>query len=101
MNPGQGQRESSREPLVHCPRCASHLMTTVASVACGSEVIVARRCPECGLHDSVVTTMLRAALWYRHDTRTICGLQRLADSLRDARELAVIEPSGTTGQRHA
>ena len=69
-------------------------MGTVAAVACGSEVIVARRCPECGLRDSVVTTFLRAALWYRHDTRTMVGLQRLADSLRDARALAVIEPSG-------
>jgi hypothetical protein len=98
MNPGQGPHRTQREPLMHCPRCASHLMTTVASVACGAEVIVARRCPECGLHDSVVTTVLRAALWYRHDTRTISGLQRLADSLRDARELAVIEPSGTASE---
>jgi hypothetical protein len=69
-------------------------MTTVSSVTCGPEVIVARRCPECELHDSVVTTVLRAALWYRHDTRTITGLMRLADSLRDARRLAVVEPSG-------
>jgi hypothetical protein len=69
-------------------------MTTVSTVTCGAEVIVSRRCPECGLHDSVVTTVLRAALWYRHDTRTITGLMRLADSLRDARRLAVVEPSG-------
>jgi hypothetical protein len=69
-------------------------MATVSSVTCGPEVIVARRCPECGLHDSIVTTVLRAALWYRHDTRTIDGLMRLADSLRDARRLPVVEPSG-------
>jgi hypothetical protein len=69
-------------------------MTTLASVTCGPEVIVARRCPECGLRDSIVTTVLRAALWYRHDIRTISGLMRLADSLRDARRLAVVEPSG-------
>lgn len=101
MNPGQGQQGASAdscEPLMHCPRCASRLMTTVSTVACGAEVIVARRCPECELHDSVVTTVLRAALWYRHDTRTIGGLLRLADSLRDARELSVIEPSGAADQ---
>lgn len=94
MNPGQGRPTVAYEPPVHCPRCASRLMTTVSSVVYGAEVIVARRCPECGLHDSVVTTVLRAALWYHHDTRTISGLLRLADSLRDARTLAVIEPAG-------
>jgi hypothetical protein len=94
MNPGQGPLTASFEPPVHCPRCASRLLTTIATVVCGAEVIVARRCPECGLHDSVVTSVLRAALWYRHDTRTLGGLQRLADSLRDARTLAVVEPSG-------
>jgi DNA-directed RNA polymerase subunit RPC12/RpoP len=94
MTPAEGRPIFSREPQVHCPRCASRLLSTVATVVCGAEVIVARRCPECGLHDSVATTVLRAALWYRHDTRTLDGLLRLADSLRDARTLAVIEPSG-------
>jgi DNA-directed RNA polymerase subunit RPC12/RpoP len=94
MNPGQGHHTPSSEPPVHCPRCASRLLTTVSTVVYAGEVIVARRCPECGLHDTVVTTVLRAALLYRHDTRTISGLQHLADSLRDARVLAVIEPSG-------
>jgi hypothetical protein len=100
MNFGQGPSIAAFEPPVHCPRCASRLMTTVSAVACGAEVIVARRCPECGLHDSVVTTVLRAALWYRHDTRTLNGLLRLADSLRDERILAVIEPSGAVGPSH-
>ena len=94
MNPGEGRPIFSLEPHVHCPRCGSRLMSTLATVVCGAEVIVARRCPECELQDSVVTTVLRAALWYRHDTRTLDGLLRLADSLRDARILAVIEPSG-------
>ena len=94
-----GPAITSFEPPVHCPRCASRLMATVSTVVCGAEVIVARRCPECGLHDSVVTTVLRAALWYRHDTRTLNGLLRLADSLRDARRLAVIEPSGACAHR--
>jgi hypothetical protein len=100
MNFGQGPSIAAFEPPVHCPRCASRLMTTVSTVVCGAEVIVARRCPECGLHDSVVTTVLHAALWYRHDTRTLNGLQRLADSLRDARTLAVIEPSGAVRPSH-
>jgi DNA-directed RNA polymerase subunit RPC12/RpoP len=94
MSFGQGPSIGSFEPPVHCPRCGSRLMSTVSTVVCAAEVIVARRCPECGLHDSIVTTVLRAALWYRHDTRTLEGLLRLADSLRDARMLAVVEPSG-------
>jgi DNA-directed RNA polymerase subunit RPC12/RpoP len=93
MNPGEGRPIFSREPQVRCPRCASRLLGTVSTVACGAEVIVARRCPECGLQDSVATTVLRAALWYRHDARTLDGLLRLADSLRDARTLAVIDPA--------
>jgi hypothetical protein len=99
MNPGQGEPFASSEPPVHCPRCASRLMETVTMVTCGPEVIVARRCPECAHRDSVVTTVLRAALWYRHDTRTIARLLLLADSLRDARTLAVIAPEGVDGSR--
>jgi hypothetical protein len=95
MNPGQGPEDASNEPPVHCTRCASPLLCTVATVACGAEVIVAWRCPECSHEDSTVTTVLRAALWYRHDTRTLAGLRRLADSLRDARALAVVEPRGS------
>ena len=99
MYPGQGEPFASSEPPVHCPRCASRLMETVAMVTCGAEVIVARRCPECAHRDSLVTSVLRAALWYRHDTRTIARLQLLADSLRQARMLAVIEPSGIERSR--
>ena len=69
-------------------------MTTVSTVTCGAEVIVARRCPECRHKDTIVLSAVRAALWYLHDTRTISGLQRLSDSLRDARGLGVIEPGG-------
>lgn len=94
MDAGQGSKIDPGRPLVHCPRCASRLMTASSSVACGAEVIVARRCPECGHRDAVVTTVLRAAVWYRQDARTIRGLKRLADSLRDARTLAVVDPSG-------
>jgi hypothetical protein len=97
MSTGQGQPIISCESLLQCPRCASSLLRTLSTVTCGAEVIVARDCPECGLHGSIVTTVLRAALLYRRDIRTICGLQRLADSLRDARMLAVLEPAGAIG----
>lgn len=99
MNPGQEWRGASNEPPVHCPRCASRLMFTVSTVVCGCEVIVARRCPECAHEDSIVTSVVRAALWYHHDTRTLTGLLRLADSLRDARALAVVEPGGPDRSR--
>jgi hypothetical protein len=94
MDPGRERQGLSDEPPVHCPRCASRFMFTVSTVAYGPEVIVSRRCPECAHRDSLVTSVLRAALWYRHDSRTISGLLRLADSLRDARALAVVEPGG-------
>jgi hypothetical protein len=70
-------------------------MTALGLVGCGAEVIVARRCPACGHEDSVATTVMRAALWYGDDARTLGGLVRLADSLRDARTLAVVEPDRT------
>jgi hypothetical protein len=99
MDPGHERRASSDEPPVPCPRCATRSLVTVSTVAHGAEVIVARRCPECAHRDSIVTSVLPAALWYRHDTRTTSGLLRLADSLRDARALAVVEPCGSDRTR--
>jgi len=94
MDPGQESSSAADAPPGQCPRCASYLMTTVSTVTCGAEVIVARRCPECCHKDTIVLSAVRAALWYLHDTRTIGGLQRLSDSLRDTRGLGVIQPGG-------
>jgi hypothetical protein len=95
MQPGQEQPFSQRKPLVHCPRCASRLIYTVDAAGFDAEVILNRRCPECELRDSVVTTALAAAVWYRRDTRILAELLALADSLADAQLPApVVEIEG-------
>jgi DNA-directed RNA polymerase subunit RPC12/RpoP len=73
-----------RKPLVHCPRCTSRLIYAVDAAGYEAEVILNRRCPECEHRDSVVTSALAAAVWYRRDTRIMRGLMELADSLRES-----------------
>ena len=65
MWPGHEPPFDQRKPLVHCPRCASRLIYTVDTAGYDSEVILDRRCPECEHRDSVVTSALAAAVWYR------------------------------------
>ena len=71
MWPGHEPPFDQRKPLVHCPRCASRLIYTVDTAGYDSEVILDRRCPECEHRDSVVTSALAAAVWYRRDTRIL------------------------------
>jgi len=81
MQAGRDEGYSGQKPLVHCPRCLSRLIYTVDTAGYDSEVILDRRCPECEHRDSVVTTALAAAIWYRRETRIMRELQVLADSL--------------------
>jgi DNA-directed RNA polymerase subunit RPC12/RpoP len=69
------------KPLVHCPRCSSRLIYAVDTAGYDAEVILNRRCPECEHRDSVVTSAIAAAVWYRRDTRLMRELMELADSL--------------------
>jgi hypothetical protein len=73
-----------RKPLVHCPRCASRLIYAVDAAGYDAEMILNRRCPECENRDSVVTSALAAAVWYRRETRIMARLLLLADSLRES-----------------
>jgi hypothetical protein len=70
-----------RKPLVHCPRCTSSLIYTVDAAGYDAEVILDRRCPECEHRDSVVTSALAAAVWYRRETRLMRELLELADAM--------------------
>jgi DNA-directed RNA polymerase subunit RPC12/RpoP len=70
-----------RKLLVRCPHCESRLIYTIDTAGYDAEVILNRRCPECEHRDSVVTTALAAAVWYRRDTRLLAELRSLADSL--------------------
>jgi DNA-directed RNA polymerase subunit RPC12/RpoP len=94
MWPGQEPPFDQRKPLVHCPRCASRLIYTVDTAGYDSEVILDRRCPECEHRDSVVTSALAAAVWYRRDTRILAELTILADSMKEAALLPVAEAEG-------
>jgi DNA-directed RNA polymerase subunit RPC12/RpoP len=81
-----------RKPLVHCPRCTSRLIYTIDAAGFDAEVILHRRCPECEHRDSVVTTSLAAAVWYRRDTRLLGELRALADSLHDEIDAIELRP---------
>jgi hypothetical protein len=81
MQAGRDEGYGGQKPLVECPRCLSRLIYTVDTAGYDSEVILDRRCPECEHRDSVVTTALAAAVWYRRETRIMGELQVLADSL--------------------
>ena len=59
-------------------------MTPVDAVSGhGDEVVIERRCPECGHHDRVVTTPLAAIVWARHEARVAVGILALADAIAD------------------
>jgi hypothetical protein len=70
-----------RKPLVHCPYCTSSLIYATDTAGYDAEVILSRRCPECEHRDTVVTSVLAAAVWYRRETRIMRELCELADSL--------------------
>jgi hypothetical protein len=87
----QDEAFGERKPLVHCPRCESGLIYAVDAAGYEAEVILNRRCPECEHRDSVVTSALAAAVWYRRDTRLMRQLMELADSLSEASPLPLAE----------
>jgi DNA-directed RNA polymerase subunit RPC12/RpoP len=87
----QDEALEDRKPLVHCPRCTSRLIYTVDAAGYDSEVILDRRCPECEHRDSVVTTAIAAAVWYRRETRLMHELLMLADAMAAATSLPVAE----------
>jgi DNA-directed RNA polymerase subunit RPC12/RpoP len=82
---------AEQKPLVHCPRCTSRLIYTVDAAGYDAEVILNRRCPECEHRDSVVTSALAAAVWYRRDTRLMRELLELADALAEAAPLPLAQ----------
>jgi DNA-directed RNA polymerase subunit RPC12/RpoP len=87
----QDEAFGGSKPLVHCPRCTSRLIYAVDTAGYDAEVILNRRCPECEHRDSVVTSAIAAAVWYRRDTRLIRELMELADALAGPAPLAVAE----------
>jgi hypothetical protein len=78
MNPGDQQLFGARIPLVYCPDCESMLEYSVDGAAADKDVVLDRSCPGCDYHDSVETSSLRAAIWYRRETRILAELRPLA-----------------------
>jgi hypothetical protein len=83
-----------RKPLVRCPCCTSRLIYAIDTAGYDDEVILNRRCPECEHRDSVVTSPLAAAVWYRRDTRIMRDLHELADSLAEHAPLPLAQDRG-------
>jgi hypothetical protein len=69
--------------LVFCPSCSSQLLAPQRSVGYDDQVMIARRCPECGLEDVVTTTPVAAAAWARRELAISGSLRGLADALAD------------------
>jgi hypothetical protein len=80
---GREQPFGQRAALGHCPRCTSRLIYTVNSIWLEREVILERRCPECEYRESVVVSARGATVRSQQDTRTMLGMQLLADTLED------------------
>jgi DNA-directed RNA polymerase subunit RPC12/RpoP len=87
----QHEAFGASKPLVHCPQCTSRLIYAIDTAGYDAEVILNRRCPECEHRDSVVTSSIAAAVWYRRDTRLMRELMELADSLAQPVPLALVE----------
>jgi hypothetical protein len=78
MNPGDHELFGTTTPLVHCPRCDERLEYAVDGAVADKDVVLDRRCPSCDYEDSVVTSSLSAAVWYRRETRILSELRSLA-----------------------
>lgn len=77
MNPGDHELFGSQTPLVYCPQCDSMLEYAVDEAAADEDVVLDRSCPGCEYHDSVVTSSLSVAIWYRRETRILADLRPL------------------------
>ena len=77
MNPGDHELFGARTPLVHCPVCDERLEYVEDGVAVDKDVVLDRRCPGCDYRDSVATSSLSVAVWYRRETRILAELRPL------------------------
>jgi hypothetical protein len=77
MNPGDHQLFDTKTPLVYCPQCDSRLEYLVDADAADTDVVLDRSCPGCDYHDTVVSSSLDVAIWYRRETRILADLRPL------------------------
>jgi hypothetical protein len=84
MNPGDRELFGTATPLVYCPECQALLEYEVDAKPADRDVVLARRCPRCEYRDSVVSSSLSMAVWYRRETRILAELRPLAVFLVEA-----------------
>ena len=77
MNPGDHELFGRQTPLVYCPECSEMLEYAVDSASANDDVVLDRACPGCDFRDSVVTSSLSVAIWYRRETRILAELRPL------------------------
>jgi hypothetical protein len=77
MNPGDHELFGRETPLVYCPDCEERLEYAVDPAEADKDVVLDRACPTCGYRDSVVTSSLSVAIWYRRETRILAELRPL------------------------
>jgi hypothetical protein len=77
MNPGDHELFGRQTPLVYCPACEERLEYAVGREDENRDVVLDRACPRCEYRDSVVTSSLSVAIWYRRETRILAELRPL------------------------
>jgi hypothetical protein len=77
MNPGDHELFGTQTPLVYCPECDERLEYVVDGAQADKDVVLDRACPRCDYRDSVVTSSLSVAIWYRRETRILAELRPL------------------------
>jgi hypothetical protein len=78
MHPGDHELLGRQTPLVYCPNCDERLEYAVEPTKADEDVVLDRVCPSCEYRDSVVTSSLSVAIWYRRETRILAELRPLA-----------------------
>jgi C4-type Zn-finger protein len=84
MNPGDHQLFGRQTPLVYCPVCEERLEYAVERAEANKDVVLERACPNCEYRDSVVTSSLSVAIWYRRETRILAELRPLVVFLAES-----------------
>jgi hypothetical protein len=69
--------------LVRCPLCLSKLIYPIDVAGSGSRTVISRRCPECELHDMVVTGQAAAGAWLVRNSQLRESLGALCEAIAD------------------
>ena len=77
MQPRDHERSRRSKPLADCPRCNGSLDVLQDPGGANHGVVLDRECAGCEYRDSVVSSSLSVAIWYRRETRILAELRPL------------------------